>query len=116
MNKKRIKKVILLIVAIYVLIGFLFAIIINVFLLERETGYACHKIYCRPPQEEGITELPCNKCWREPRIYFATIIFNIERECLGREILIVENGTITDSRIDSERCKLKVSSILIKEK
>lgn len=116
MNKKRTKKLILLIVAIYFLVGFLFAIIINVFMYGGETGHSCQSKYCRPIHEEGITEIPCNNCWREPRIYFATIIFNIERECLGKEILIFENGTRIDTIVEFERCKLKISSIFVKEK
>jgi hypothetical protein len=101
-EKNKVTKIIVLIVAIFLIIGILFAIILNLF---TPMPFACTKKMCYPPSSEGYFEVPCNDCDGEGKYLFFTAIINFKKICPGQELMIFNDGELTDTKIDIGKCK-----------
>ena len=99
--KKR--NLILVIIGTIIILGFVIGG------LWPESGTECTKMACHCDlQEVPLTEFPCNSCGVIDPI-FVTGIFNIVRECSGREIVICEDYKDVGTRFDiGGSCDFKI--------
>jgi len=87
--------IILISVAAIVILGFVLG------LIKTSKGTACTLMGC-PCEEDG--ERPCNGCWsRDP--VFVLGIFNVFKECSGKEMITCENGASVSTRYDLSDCE-----------
>ena len=100
MNKKNL---ILVIIGIIVILGFVIGG------LWPESSALCTEMLCICDKSQSDKEIPCNSCAVVDPI-FITGIFNIVRECGGREIIICENYQYVRTRldIDSSSCNYEI--------
>jgi hypothetical protein len=100
------KGIILIIILILILLGFVLAPIINT------TTYAerfCTEKACLCSQYQDRTEVPCNTCGSTQYYYF-TGLLNLGRNCKAQEIIICEDGSQIDRKLDDfTNCEIFVS-------
>ena len=104
--KKRTKRIIIIIVLVFILFGFIFGLFFD------GIG-ACTAMYCNCPSE-GSAEVPCNRCstW-DP--LFATFIIDYGKSCSARQIIICEEGERTIRYdLDETTCKYRFEFFSLK--
>ena len=91
-----------LIIGIIIVSAIVFGFIIGA---VPEINWGCTQMAC--PCEGVSGERPCNSCFSSDHI-FTTGIVNVVQQCGASEIIICENNTQVDTRIDLEnkRCRI----------
>ena len=86
-------------------------IVIGIIILGFVIGAFSHYSFCTTmacPCENVVGERPCNSCTDDNAIFVIGIV-NVFKTCSSEEIIICENNTEVDSRIDwdEDSCKFE---------